>query len=196
MEVKDVTKRSRRDYVHDVFLGVLPLMLAYQLFLWIAFLPFALQGSADFRQLYTAGYSVRTGHSYELYDYQAQRTFQNWTVSARDLPLPFIRPAYEALLFVPLSLLSYRAAYFTFLILNLVVLATTFRLLRPKMAKLAAKSEWLPAAVFASFVPVHIALMQGQDSILVFAMLSTALLCLNQRRELLAGCVAGAAIFK
>ena len=93
------------------------------------FFPGALRGHADFRQLYAAGYMVRTGHASELYDTRAQQQFQDALVGNDERALPFIRPAYQALLFVPFSLLPYRSAYLAFLAVNLVLLAMAFWLI-------------------------------------------------------------------
>ena len=90
----------------DLLLGILPILIGIQLLGWITFLPSALlHGHADFRQLYAAGYMVRTGHARELYDIRAQQQFQDVLVGNDERALPFIRPAYQALLFVPFSLL-------------------------------------------------------------------------------------------
>src|SRR5216683_6441143 len=133
------TGRDGPDPPHYVqaLLGLLPLILGIQLLAWLVILPAAIGGHADFRQLYAAGYMVRTGHAKELYDYNAQLQFQNETVSPAAVPLPFIRPACYALLFVPFSLVSYRNAYLTFLCLNLILLWVSFWMLRPWLRNIA-----------------------------------------------------------
>ena len=42
----------------------------------------AQQGRVDFRQLYTAGYMLRTGHRQQLYDFEVVEKFQNEVVSS------------------------------------------------------------------------------------------------------------------
>ena len=121
---------------------------------------------------------VRSGNAHELYEYDAQLHFQNRLVSPGDIALPFNHLAYEALLFVPFSLLSYRAAYFALLGFNLTGLAITFKLLRPGMKNLAAIYRWLPPAMFLAFLPIAAALLQGQDSILLLTLLAAALVSL------------------
>jgi hypothetical protein len=76
--------------------------------------PSGLAERMDFRQLYAGGYLARTDPA-ELYDYGRQKEVQDAFVSKAEGLLPFIRPAYEAWLFGPLSRLSYRTAYFCFL---------------------------------------------------------------------------------
>lgn len=172
------------------------IMLGWQISGWIFFVPAALQGRSDFRQLYAAGYMIRTGHSRELYDFEAQKLFQDAVVSPQPAPLPFIRPAYQALVFSPFSFVPYKTAYFLFLVLNLALLGWSFRMLRPRLTLLAAVWKPLPQAMFISFVPTGVALMQGQDSILLLLLFSAALLSLERDSEFLAGVLIGLALFK
>jgi len=180
----------------QALLGTLPLTLGMQLLLWLVILPVTLGGHSDFRQLYAAGYMVRTGHAKELYQYNAQLQFQNETVSPAAVPLPFIRPACYALLFVPFSLLPYREAYFAFMCLNLVLLSVSYWILRPWLQHLARTWSWLPALIFLGFFPVTVTLTQGQDSIVLLALLAATFAYLNRGRELSAGMLTGLGLFK
>src|SRR5216684_1214480 len=157
-------------YIKALAMALPATMFGWQIAGWIFFLPAAMQGRADFRQVYTAGYMLRTGHSQELYDNAAQKRFQDAMVSREEVALPFIRPAYQALLFTPFSLISYRTAYFSFLAVNL--------------------------AMFISFIPTGVALMQGQDSILLLLLFSATLLSLERDSEFVAGVLSGVALFK
>jgi hypothetical protein len=183
-------------YVKALAMALPAIMLGWQISGWIFFLPAAMHGRADFRQLYTAGYMIRTGHSGELYDFAAQKRLQDAVVSPEPAPLPFIRPAYQALLFYPFSFVSYKAAYFLFLALNLVLLGASFRMLQPRLTNLAAVWKPLPMAMFISFIPTGVALMQGQDSILLLLLFCAALLSLERDAEFLAGALTGFALFK
>ena len=195
--VSGKVKQSRRThYVQDILLGILPIVFCMQFLAWLTFLPKALRGHADFRQLYVAGYMVRTGHRTQLYDYAAQTYFQNTLVSNDERALPFIRPAYQALMFVPFSLLPYRTAYLGFLLLNVLLLALAFLILQPRLRGLSRVWPGLPPALFLGFYPVALALMQGQDSILLLALLAAALVSLERNRDLTAGALAGVGLFK
>jgi hypothetical protein len=182
--------------VLDFFWGIAPLLLGVQLLAWIFFLPQSLHGHTSFRQLYTAGYMVRTGHSRELYDYNAQKLFQDHLVSRESVLMPFIRPPFDALVFVPLSFLSYSSAYIAFLILSIALLAASVRILRPWTDNLGASRKWLPIAIFMSFVPVASALTLGQDSILLLALLSASMLALEKKWDFTAGALGGLGLFK
>ena len=194
--VSELSQFRRTHYVQDILLGILPIIFCMQFLAWLTFLPKALRGHADFRQLYVAGYMVRTGHRTQLYDYAAQTYFQNTLVSNDERALPFIRPAYQALMFVPFSLLPYRTAYLGFLLLNLLLLALAFLILQPRLRGLSRVWPGLPPALFLGFYPVALALMQGQDSILLLALLAAALVSLERNRDLTAGALAGVGLFK
>lgn len=183
-------------YYLQALLGLLPLVLGIQVLAWLIIFPSAMRGHADFRQLYTAGFMVRTGHAGELYNYDAQLQFQNKLVSPAQVPLPFIRPAYYALLFVPFSALSYREAYLSFLFCNVILLCICYRILRPWRSNLAGLWKWLPALFFVGFYPVAAAFMQGQDSILLLTLLASAFFCLNRGRNFSAGLLTGLGVFK
>jgi len=150
----------------------------------------------DHAQLYAAGYMVRTGHAGELYDIRAQQQFQDVLVGNDERALPFIRPAYQALLFVPFSFLPYRSAYLAFLAVNLVLLAMTFWILRPNMRNISRVWQGLPAFLFLVFYPITLALMQGQDSILLLLLLAAAPVALERGQERRAGIFVGLGLFK
>ena len=197
MTPKTISQSRGTRILADLLLGILPILVGIQLLGWITIFPDALlHGHADFRQLYAAGYMVRTGHAGELYDIRAQQQFQDVLVGNDERALPFIRPAYQALLFVPFSLLPYRTAYLAFLAVNLVLLAMTFWILRPNMRNLSRVWQGLPVFIFLVFFPSALALMQGQDSILLLLLLAAALVALEQGQERRAGILVGLGLFK
>ena len=159
-------------------------------------IPIALRGEADFRQLYTAGYMVRSGHAVDLYDHEVSGQFQNALVSPAEGTLPFNHLAYEALIFAPLSLLSFRSAYLLFLLANLAMLSICFNILRPHLLALAEIWRFLPAALFVCFYPVTVALIQGQDSILLLTLMTAAFTSVERGRPLRAGICVGLTLFK
>jgi len=183
-------------YVKGLALGVTAYLIGIHLWTWIFLLPTFLGGRADFRQLYTAGYMVRSGHAQQLYNFDAQLHFQRLAVGPGDVPLPFIRPAFEALLFAPFSFLNYRTAYFTFLLINIGLLTICFRLLRARLENLAQVHPWLPVGIFLGFLPLAAALMQGQDSILLLVLMTLALTLLDRGRDFEAGTLSGLGVFK
>jgi hypothetical protein len=182
-------------YFAALAMAVPSIMLGLQLSGWIVFQPMIRSGHADFRNLYTAGYMVRTGHAHELYDYGAQKKFQDALISQEAIAIPFIRPAYQAVLFAPFSLLPFHQAYWAFLGFNLAVLVACFRLLRPCMNNLSCIWPGLPAGMFL-FLPIGTALMQGQDSIILLTLMAGALASIEKGREYLAGVLVAVGLFK
>ena len=180
----------------NVLLILLPTVFGLELLCWISVLPRMARGEADFRQLYVSGYMVRTGAASRLYDYAYQLQLQNARVAPAQSALPYIRPPYQALLFAPLSLLSFRAAYFLWLAVNAALVALSCYLLRRRFAALSAIWKPLPFAVLCSFFPVSLALLGGQDSIELLALLSAALVALEHNHDALAGCLLALGLFK
>lgn len=186
---------QQRNYLQEILLGLLPLLLGGQILLGLALLPRALRGDADFRQLYAAGHMLRAGHAHELYDHVAQMRHQADLFPDEPF-LPFIRPAFQALVFVPLSVLRYRDAYLVFLATNLLMLVAIYRLLRPWLGNFALRWRWFPICFFFSFLPISIAVIQGQDTILLLAILAVVARLLDCNKNFLAGATLALGLFK
>jgi len=158
--------------------------------------PTAIKGGADFRRMYIAGYLVRSGGAHHLYDDATNRRVQNALVSRDQATEVMASPAYEALLFVPLSLVKYRTAYILFFATNLALLGLSIQMLKPFLKKLDEVWRWLPAAVFLCFFPVAIAIVQGQDSIVLLTLIVASAVSFYRGRETGAGVFLGLTLFK
>jgi hypothetical protein len=146
-----------------------------------------LAGKVDLRAFYAAGAIIRSGHGSQLYDYNYQAEIQNALVGPRAEPLPFLYPSFAALPFVPLSLLSYRAAFFAFLLINIGLLAVAASLLH-KWLQYFSKSSWLALiALYGCLFGVSIALMQGQISLALLVVYCATSVLLRNERHLVAG---------
>jgi hypothetical protein len=188
---------AKRFWPQVLVLRLLPLLVAYQLLLAIIFVPLALRGLDDFRQLYTGGYMVRTGHADELYDYDTQQRFEERLIpDGRHFMLPINHLAFEELLFVPLSLLTYRAAYWAFMAFNGTLLVLCVKLLGRRLKIQADQRKWIPALLLLAFFPIPRALEKGQDSIIMLTLLAAALWSLDHEKEFVAGLLVGIGIFK
>src|SRR5260370_19644736 len=108
-------------YVRACVLGIPAYLIGVHLWTWVFTVSVFLGGRADFRQLYAAAYMVRTGHANELYDYDAQKYFQDRIVSPAQVRLPLMLPAYQALVLAPISRLPYREAYLAALAIKLPI---------------------------------------------------------------------------
>jgi hypothetical protein len=194
----EAVRTQKSFWPHNLFFGLLIFLLPLQAAIWWLYLPLGLVGRADFRQLYTGGYMVRTGHAQELYDFEAQQRFQNqlFPKTASEIRLLITHPAFEELLFVPLSRLPYRAAFWIFLGMNCALVWLSLELLKPKLAVLTGHSRWFPLMLVASFFPISRTIQQGQDSILLLTLLAGAYVMLDQERFWWAGFLVGCGAFR
>lgn len=172
---------------------------AFLLFIQIASLiigvPEAMRGRADFRQLYIAGYMVRSGKADKLFDDEANQTLQRRLVNDSVTRIYNHLP-YETLFFLPFSFVGYRTAYVLFFCTNLILLWICHRLLATELAPLRVVWSWLPVSLFFCFLPVIITLIHGQDSIFVLLIFSWAAACLARGRDGASGAVTAIALFK
>jgi glycosyl transferase family 87 len=191
------TLRAGKSWLHDLILGLFPLLIGFEVLLWTVYLPLGIRGIADFRQFYTGGYMIRTGHARELYDHDIPLRLEESLVPVgAHFLLSITHPAFEELLFVPLSLLSYRGAYFVFMAFNGGLLILCVWLMRFRLIVLSERWKWFPALLFAAFYPITRTLTQGQDSIIMVALLAAALRSLDTGKEMTAGLLVGIGIFK
>jgi hypothetical protein len=155
---------------------------------------FALQ--ADLRVVYTPAYMVRTGQAKNIYDFPAIRRNQAELVANDNGALPFLHPAYEALVFMPLSFLPYRTAYFVWAGVNFAILGLIYFLLRPCLPDLSAVGpKWIVPALLVGFSPVAVTIMEGQDSLLLLLVMVLAYRRLESN-ELQAGLLLSLGMFR
>jgi hypothetical protein len=156
-------------------------------------------GYPDFTIFYTAGKSILQGHGRQLYDLENQFAIQREFASEvkhRENALPFNHPPFEALLFAPLARLPYVAAYLVWAAFNIVLILGFWNLLRPRLPSLQGSLPALPLLAMFGFFPVTMALLQGQDSILLLFLYGLAFSALATGRAFVAGLCLGLALFK
>ncbi len=157
------------------------------------------KGYSDFSIYYCAGTMVRRGLGLQLYDngaqFKVQREFAP-EVAIRFDALPYNHPPFEALLFVPFTYLSYRSAFVLWDLASFAMLLSLPFLLRPHLPQLQTYA-W-PFWVLASlgFFPIFVALLQGQDAILLVFLYTLAFVCLKKDRDTLAGIWLALGLFK
>ncbi|MGA7512301.1 MAG: glycosyltransferase family 87 protein [Candidatus Sulfotelmatobacter sp.] len=157
------------------------------------------QGYPDFTIFYTAGKMLHEGLGHSLYDgglqYEVQQTFAAG-VRIRKGPLPYNHPPFEALIFEPLASLDYPTAYLVWIAINLAILGFLPFLLREHIPVLARYPAFVWLLVFLGFFPVLVALLQGQDVILLLLLNALAFAALKRNADTLAGCWLGLGVFK
>lgn len=150
----------------------------------------------DLRSFYAAGYMLRTGHAAQLYNYAAERLFQNALVSPDPRALPMMSPPFTALLFVPLSRLTFLQAHIVWSAINLLLLLACIALLKPFLTTLSARWNAAPALLFLTFLPAAVALLVGQLSILLLFLYCACFVSLRRNHNLLAGLILSLALIK
>ena len=186
---------NHRPILRQILVAVIAISFCLEFIFWAGFLLSPLRYRTDFRQLYVAGYMARTGRLHQLYDLELQHRLQNALVSPEQNVLPFNHPYFEALWFVPFSILRYQFAFFAWLLANLCLLGVSLELIRHAVHE-PGLSKQLQAAILLSFVPVQVALLQGQDSLLLLTTLCVTFFQLCRNRESAAGAVLALGLFK
>jgi hypothetical protein len=157
--------------------------------------PSGLTERMDFRQLYAGGYLARTDPG-NLYNFDRQMTVQSEVVGDAERLLPYNHPAYEAWLIAPLSRLSYRTAYFSFLCINLVLLLACFFAGRDIFSRPGVIAQPKPGLQLFAFYPVTLAILQGQDSLFFLLGLCVCYRLLRTGNVFLVGGILGLSLFK
>ncbi len=166
-------------------------MIAYQLRTPIV------EGRTDFVAAYTAGKILQDRQGSRLYDLSLQYQIQRQIGSgARQQPLPYVRPPFEAWLFRMLVPFSYSVALYIWAAINLAFLAAAIVLLRQEIPQRMLVS--LPVLVLAalSFFPVFLCFLQGQDSLLLLLIYAAAYKAFRHHRSSWAGAILALGTFK
>jgi hypothetical protein len=157
-------------------------------------------GLPDFSGSYTAGRILWDGYGSRLYDdvlqESIQRSFSPLAVQRRGTILPYIHLPYEALLYAPLARFSYITAYAIWLGVNLALLCSIPFLLRRRLEVLGKAPLYLWLLACFAFFPIAIALIQGQDSILLLFLYCLAWRSLERGSELASGCWLALGLYK
>jgi hypothetical protein len=156
----------------------------------------------DLLPSYTAGLLVREGRADLLYDAQGFEQAARGVMVREDLAgnprlAPWVNPPFVAWLFVPLSVLPYRAAAVVWLGFSLLLFAGSIMLLCRMLARGASWRTWgLAPLLLVASVPFWQALSHLQNTFLSLALLCTAVALWRAGYDLSAGLVAGLMFFK
>src|SRR5258708_34276576 len=117
------------------------------------------RGYPDFTIFYTAGTILRQGLGHQLYDrkvqYEVQESFTGH-IAFRKGPLPYNHPPFEALIFVPLTLLPYPQPLVPRDLLTVGPLSGVAALLRESVGPFRLIRPWrcvLPSIAFFPLFP-------------------------------------------
>ena len=182
--------------------SVRPFVLTWLVYTFL-FLPLAagswisggLYKTFDFRSIYAAATLARTDPSH-LYDLSSQKQVQDSLVGKSDQMIPFGHLALDALLYVPLSFLSYRNAYLAVFFCNAILIVLCFLAARKEFSETIPLWQPRPGLVFFLFMPITIAVAQGQDSLLLLLILCLGWRLLRGSHEFAAGLVLACLLLK
>jgi len=147
----------------------------------------------DFRAFYAAGYLSRTSLSH-LYDLGFQKAVEDHFVAPSLGVKPFYHPSFEALLFLPFSLLRYGPAYLASIAVNCILLGFAY-VTGPRHTAFPL-ARHARAFTFFTFLPVFLTIIVGQDSILFLLLCCLAFQRLEKHDEWGAGFFIGLAMFR
>ena len=149
------------------------------------------EGWPDFVIFYTAARMTEQGKAADLYDWKSQtdvqQRFAAVPIQRRGSVLPYNHPPFELLLVAPFAIFSYFGAYIAWLAFNLSLLAVILLLLRKNLRSLAELRLYLIVLALFAYYPVVLALLQGQDSILMLFFYVMAFLALKRGADFRAG---------
>ena len=163
------------------------------------FYDFGVRGYADFSAFYTAGKIVQRGQGGLLYDRSLQRQVQrefSQAAVARNRELPYLRPPFEALLFLPLTFLSYVRAYKIWVAISILLVVVTARFLRARIPEHPPQPWWIYYPAYFSYWPIAYGWVLGQDCGLMLLLFALMMVQLRRGRDFLAGCFLGLALIK
>jgi len=156
-------------------------------------------GYSDFIAFYSAGMILERGTPSRLYDLQLQYQIQREiapNIQIRQAALPFVRPAFEAWIFRPLTHLSYGTAFLLWDLLGCGCVIVSLLILRQEITGFHGIPASLVIATGLCYFPVFFMLVQGQDSFLLLLIYVLAFRALRRDRQLLCGLILGFGVFK
>jgi len=155
-------------------------------------------GYQDFTIYYTGALLLRNGEASKLYSlatqYQTQLAFTN--VPIRQGAVPYNHPPFEALLFVPFTLLGYWPAYLLWTAVSLVMIGMSVWLMRKQFPQLAAVSPFILGLGASAFFPLVLGIIHGQDEVLLEFLVVLAFICLDRGNDAAAGAFLAAGLFR
>lgn len=192
------TPISVQAYKTGAYLFLVGMLATHAYFFWSVRGRIA-RGDPDFTVFYTAGKVVREGLGSELYEPGTQKQVQREFATDTDIrqgALPYIHPPFELLVFLPLTFLPYRAAFVTWNLVNLGLLAGVMWLLKGSVAWMKGIPVWLLVLASLAFFPVFANFHQGQDAILLLGFVVLGFRAWERGEEFAAGCWLGLGVFK
>jgi len=171
---------------------------AGELIWWVRFAFFSGLQGPDFYTYYATSLLLLHRGPGVVYDFTVQKQFQDQVTSqwaGHFILLPYITPPWVTLIFYPLGLLPYRAAYIAWGVSIVLLVGVSIALLL-RAGGLKGRAALLGAAAAAGSLPVFVLLLQGQSDAPMLAATSAAALAWTRRHAARAGASAAVALVK
>jgi hypothetical protein len=194
--MQPANRRTTNPIGHLVVFGALAFLVLFNLTLLWSTRDRILGGYNDFRAFYSSALLVREGRGFQIYDDQIQAETQAPLLNDQTAYpgfSPFNHPAYEALMWIPLTFLPYRVAAVSWTIINLVI-CLGLSLYLPRHLPELPVFPWL--SLMLGFGPLIFTLFLGQDSIFLLLIYTLAFVNLKQDRPYLAGATLALGLFR
>lgn len=151
----------------------------------------------DFAALYQAGRKLDHERFSWLVDRYPSLNSVEYTVQfdGRDFQSDTLHPPYEMPLYAGLAFFKFRIAYPFWWACNLVFFFLSLFLLWPKIPLLQERFQYL-LILIATFFPVLLTMVQGQNSLLLLACLTLCYYCLEGGHDFRAGFALAMGMFK
>lgn len=170
---------------------------------WLIFLSFPDPKNSliDFSEFYCAGQILRQGQAHLLYDLKIQAACLD---GLGQVTVFYNHPPFEALIYLPLTYLSFHTAYVIWTSIGvLLLLGAAFRIDQStQLSQVLAEITHIPVdmgllfIIFLTFSPATTCLLLGQDSVLMLLVYVSTLLMFQRGHEFSAGCVLACGLFK
>jgi hypothetical protein len=176
--------------------------IAGYLVLWLCIKPSVFARSrSDFGTFYRAGTMVLSGDGARVYDLSAEHQYdaalgtRSVDAEGNSVSLPFVFAPFALAFCAPLALLPYEQAEAVWYAINAAMLLALPLLLR-KRRLIGPRTSAIALIVPLLFLPVILALLQGQPSILLLLLFAMGYVDLADGKETRAGCWFALASFK
>ena len=143
----------------------------------------------DFLNLYTGSSLAREGRFAELYDIDTQLSRERELLGEVSELVPFVRPHFYAFLLAPISLLPYDAAFWSWIVLQTLLLVGCWMWARKRFGP--------DALIFCClYFPTVGGILVGQDCVFLTVIFIVASGFAEREKDFWSGAVLGLALFK
>ena len=145
--------------------------------------------SRDFSSVYVGAHIVAEGRGSQLYDLEAQRSQMDADILPyhRDILLPYVYPAYVAVLLSPLARMPLSKAFWLWAVVNFVItIWIARRLIWQRFV--SPRLRFAVLLAFLTWIPLQLTLSHSQMGLLCALGFTEAVILLEARKYRQAGC--------